>query len=138
MVDEQASHDFDVALSYAGEDRGYVAAIANGLREAGVRVFCDEFQVTDLWGVDLYGYLDDVYRKRARFTIVFISQNYAAKAWTSHERQSAQARAMNEAGPYLLPVRLDDAELPGLRLTVSYIDARQTDRTNWSSSSEKR
>lgn len=126
MDDEQASHEFDVALSYAGEDRGYVEAIADGLREAGVRVFYDEFQVTDLWGVDLYGYLDDVYRKRARFTIVFISHNYAAKAWTSHERQSAQARAMNEAGTYLLPVRLDDAELPGLRPTVSYIDARQT------------
>lgn len=126
MVDEQTSHDFDVALSYAGEDRGYVSAVADGLREAGVRVFYDEFQVTDIWGVDLYGYLDDVYRKRARFTVVFISQSYAAKAWTSHERQSAQARAMNEVGPYLLPVRLDDAELPGLRPTVSYIDARQT------------
>jgi hypothetical protein len=86
--------------------------------------------VADLWGVDLYNYLDDVYRKRARFTIVFISQNYAAKAWTSHERQSAQARAMNEAGPYLLPVRIDDAELPGLRPTVSYIDARQTNKRN--------
>jgi hypothetical protein len=126
MVDEQASHEFDVALSYAGEDRGYVAAVANGLREAGVRVFYDEFMVADLWGVDLYGYLDEVYRKRARFTIVFISHNYAAKAWTSHERQSAQARAMNEAGPYLLPVRMDDVELPGLRHTVSCIDARQT------------
>ena len=126
MADEQASRDFDVALSYAGEDRGYVAAVASGLREAGVRVFYDEFMVADLWGVDLYSYLDDVYRKRARFTVVFISQNYAAKAWTSHERQSVQARAMNEAGPYLLPVRIDDAELPGLRPTFSYIDARHT------------
>jgi len=126
MVDEQASHDFDVALSYAGEDRGYVAAVANGLREVGVRVFYDEFMDSDLWGVDLYSYLDDVYRKRARFTIIFISQTYAAKVWTSHERQSAQARAMNEADPYLLPVRIDDAELPGLRPTLSYIDARQT------------
>jgi hypothetical protein len=126
MADEQASRDFDVALSYAGEDRGYVAAVANGLREAGVRVFYDEFMVADLWGVDLYSYLDDVYRNRARFTVVFISQNYAAKAWTSHERQSVQARAMNETGPYLLPVRIDDAELPGLRPTVSCIDARQT------------
>lgn len=126
MADEQASRDFDVALSYVGEDRSYVAAVANGLREAGVRVFYDEFMVADLWGVDLYSYLDDVYRKRARFTVVFISHNYAAKAWTSHERQSVQARAMNEAGPCLLPVRIDDAELPGLRPTISYIDARQT------------
>jgi hypothetical protein len=33
---------------------------------------------------------------------------------------------MNEAGPYLLPVRIDDAELPGLRPTLSHIDARHT------------
>jgi hypothetical protein len=45
MVDGQASCDFDVALSYAGEDRGYVAAVANDLREAGVHVFYDEFMV---------------------------------------------------------------------------------------------
>ena len=29
---------------------------------------------------------------------------------------------LNELGPYLLPVRLDDSILPGLRPTVSYID----------------
>ena len=57
---------------------------------------------------------------------MFVSRNYAAKKWTAHERQSAQARALNELGPYLLPVRLDDAELPGLRPTVAYLDARST------------
>lgn len=127
MVNEQSDHDFDVALSYAGEDRIYVAAVANGLREAGVRVFYDEFMAVDLWGVDLYGFLDDVYRNRARFAVLFVSQHYVAKTWTSHERQSVQARALNEEGAYLLPVRIDDTNLPGLRPTVSYIDARQTD-----------
>jgi TIR domain len=79
-----------------------------------------------LWGHDLYALLDDVYRKRARFTIVFVSRFYASKPWTQHERQSAQARALTNIGPYLLPVRLDDSELPGLRPTVGYVDARKT------------
>lgn len=120
------NHEFDVALSYASEDRVYVQQVAKGLRDAGIRVFYDEFAVAELWGVDLYSYLDDVYRRRARFTVVFVSRSYAAKKWTAHERQSAQARALDELGPYLLPVRLDNAELPGFRSTIAYQDARYT------------
>jgi hypothetical protein len=120
---EPESYDFDVALSYAGEDRSYVHDVANHLQANDVRVFYDEFYTAQLWGEDLYVYLDDVYRKRARFTVVFVSRSYVSKPWPSHERQSAQARALNELGPYLLPVRFDDSVLPGLRPTVSYLDA---------------
>ena len=129
MTDTQPTHDFEVALSYASEDRHYVQQVAEGLRDTGVRVFYDEFAAVELWGADLYTYLDEVYRKRARFTVVFVSRSYAAKEWTAHERQSAQARAMNELGPYLLPVRLDNAELPGLRPTVAYLDATKVQPT---------
>ncbi len=118
--------DYDVALSYAGEDRAYVEQIAMRLRELGVRLFYDEYAAAELWGNDLYSLLDDVYRKRARFAVMFVSCHYASKPWTQHERQSAQARALANVGPYLLPVRLDDSELPGLRPTVGYIDARTT------------
>lgn len=116
-------YEFDVALSYAGEDRSYVHEVAKRLRADGVSVFYDEFFTAELWGRDLYEYLDTVYRERSRFTVVFISRSYVAKPWPSHERQSAQARALNELGPYLLPVRFDDSALPGLRPTVSYIEA---------------
>ena len=118
--------DYDVALTYAGEDRAYVEQIATRLRELGVRLFYDEYVAAELWGSDLYTLLDDVYRKRARFTVIFVSRHYASKPWTRHERQSAQARALTNVDPYLLPVRLDDSELPGLRPTVGYIDARRT------------
>lgn len=122
-VNPDQTYDFDVALSYAGEQRPYVHGVADRLRQAGVRVFYDEFFTAELWGQDLYTYLDNVYRERARFTVVFISQSYVAKPWPSHERQSAQARALNELGPYLLPVRFDESAMPGLRPTVSYLDA---------------
>lgn len=117
---------YDVALSFAGEDRTYVAQVAQLLREKNIRLFYDEFAIAEAWGADLYTFLDDVYRKKSRFAAVFISKHYAAKPWTTHERQSAQARALNELGPYLLPVRLDDTDLPGLRPTVHYVDARLT------------
>lgn len=116
--------DFDVALSYAREDRLYVSRVAAEPRQRDVRVFYDEYAVAELWGSDLYVLLDEVYRKRARFAVVFVSQYYVSKPWTQHERQSAQARALIEVDHYLLPVQLDDSELPGLRPTVAYVDAR--------------
>ncbi|MGI5398402.1 toll/interleukin-1 receptor domain-containing protein [Streptomyces sp. CA-135486] len=120
--------DFDVALSYAGEDRKYVQAVAGLLQERGVRIFYDEYAAAELWGSDLYTVLDEVYRKRARFAIVFVSRHYVSKPWTQHERMSAQARALNEVSPYFLPVRLDGSELPGLRPTIGHIDAQTTSR----------
>jgi hypothetical protein len=122
---ENGDFAFDVALSFAGEDRPYVDAVAETLRERGVRVFYDRYAVLDTWGVDLVELFDEVFRSKARFAVVFVSQSYVDKPWPTHERRSAQARALVELGPYLLPVRLDDAELPGLRPTVGYVDARQ-------------
>jgi hypothetical protein len=51
--------------------------------------------------------------------------SYGAKLWTSHERQSAQARAFESAGEYVLPVRFDDTEIPGVRPTTGYLDLRK-------------
>ena len=116
--------DFDVALSYAGEDRQYVGRVALELRESGVRLFYDEFERVALWGADLIAYLDDVYRNKSRFVVVFASKHYAAKMWTSHERRSAQARALLDKEIYLLPVRLDDTDVPGLQPTIAYLDGR--------------
>lgn len=121
-----ASFDFDVALSYAGEDRAYVEQVAALLRERGIQVFYDQYMESELWGNDLYVVLDEVYRRRARFTISFISVHYVSKPWTRHERRSAQARALTEDDPYFLPVRLDDSVLPGLPPTIGYVDARRT------------
>ena len=52
---------------------------------------------------------------------MFISKHYAAKLWTNHEREAAQARAFLEHEEYILPVRLDDTQLPGIPPTISYL-----------------
>ncbi len=115
--------DYDVAFSFAGEDRDYVRPIAEYLRDQGVRVFYDEFETAKLWGTELTESLLDIYQRKARFAVVFISANYVSKPWPRHEGRSALARALVEHTTYFLPVRLDDSELPGLRPTIAYIDA---------------
>ncbi|MEV4222380.1 TIR domain-containing protein [Nonomuraea sp. NPDC049725] len=121
-----ASHEYDVCLSFAGEERGYVQEVAQELRQRGVRLFYDDYEKATLWGKDLYEHLDWIYRKSAHYCILFASANYAEKVWTSHERKSAQARALQESSEYVLPVKFDDTDIPGLRPTVAYIDARTT------------
>jgi Uncharacterized protein containing a TIR (Toll-Interleukin 1-resistance) domain len=119
------SPDFDLALSFAGEDRTYVEMVARFLNAHGVSFFYDDYQSTDLWGKDLYSHLTSVYSKARRHVVMFISQHYANKVWTSHERRAAQSRALREKGEYILPVRFDDTEIEGLLPTVGYVDARR-------------
>ena len=52
---------------------------------------------------------------------MFISRHYATKLWTNHEREAAQARAFLEHEEYILPVRLDDTQLPGMPPTIGYL-----------------
>ena len=112
---------YDVCLSFAGEQRATASELAAALTAKGIRVFYDEYEVASLWGKDLYEHLDYVYRETARFCILFASRDYAAKVWTNHERRSAQARAIEENREYILPVRVDGTEIPGLRGTVGYV-----------------
>ncbi len=116
--------EFDVALSFAGEDREYVEKVARYLTEKDIKVFYDKYEKTKLWGKDLYVHLDEIYQKKAKYCVMFLSSYYAEKLWTNHERKSAQARAFKEKGEYILPARFDETEVPGILPTVGYIDLR--------------
>jgi hypothetical protein len=115
---------YDVALTFAGEDRPFVEKVAEILKGYQVKVFYDKDEQVNLWGKDLGDTLDEVYRLRSRYVVMFISDYYAQKMWTSHERKSALARALQEKEEYVLPARFDETQLPGLRPTVAYIDLR--------------
>lgn len=115
---------YDVALSFAGEQRAYVGGVASVLADESVPVFYDDYAKVDLWGKDLYEHLSAVYSQHARYTVMFVSQHYAAKVWPRLERRAAQERALREHGEYILPVRFDDTEVPGLSSNVGFLDAR--------------
>lgn len=117
---------FDVALSFAGEDRSKAEELADALIADGLRVFYDRYEQAQLWGKDLYQHLQVVYTEKAKFCVIFASEAYARKLWTKHELKQAQARAFREQREYLLPLRLDDTKIPGVPETTGYIDLRTT------------
>lgn len=136
MSEESASEQYDVALSFAGEDRTYVEEVANILRSRGVSVFYDRFEEADFWGKDLYDYFTDIYQNRAKYVILFISSHYKEKIWANQERRAAQSKAISKAltedGEYILPARFDDTELQGVLSTTAYIDLRERTPTELS------
>lgn len=113
---------YDVAISFAGPQRSQAQELAEATRRAGYEVFYDRFYAHELWGKDLATFFDDVFRKRSRFCVLFVSNEYATRMWTIHERRSAVARTLSERGSeYLLPVQVEAVEMPGLLPTIGYL-----------------
>jgi hypothetical protein len=114
---------YDVAISFAGEQREEAKTIAECLRKASIKVFYDRYEKATLWGKNLYSHLSNLYQNEAKYCIVLASKEYAQKTWTTLELQSAQARALKEKGrEYILPVQFDKTFIPGVLGTIGYLD----------------
>jgi hypothetical protein len=116
--------EYDLAVSFAGEDREISREIAGRLHALGYKVFFDEYERAQLWGKDLSVELGRIYGQAARLCLIAVSAAYASKAWTNHERQFAIGKALRDRSAYILPLRLDDTELPGVPPTIGYVDLR--------------
>ena len=117
--------EYDVALSFAGEHRDYVEKVAEGLRNAGIRSSTISSKPQHSGARTLSTILPQSIHLRARYVVMFISQEYVEKAWTTHERQHAQGRSLVAKEEYILLARFDDTEVPGMPTTVAYQDLRR-------------
>ena len=63
---EDTSYEYDIALSFAGEDRKQAEEIAELLVERNITVFYDLYEQANLWGKDLYQHLQSVYRDKSK------------------------------------------------------------------------
>ncbi|MCK4261015.1 MAG: TIR domain-containing protein [Halanaerobiales bacterium] len=122
FIDE---YDYDIAVSFAGEDRDLVVEFVKKLRDNDVRVFYDKSEQANLWGKNLYQYLSDLYYSKAKYCIIFISEKYIEKRWTKLELNSAQTREFEQNQEYILPILLDQATVPGILSTKEYIDIKE-------------
>lgn len=114
--------NFDVAISFAGTERKYAEELATRLRSAGFKVFYDMFFPEDLWGKNLVEFFHEIYSKRSRYCVIFVSAEYLRREWTVHERRSAQERMLAERGQeYILPIKIEDVELPGVPGTIGHL-----------------
>ena len=116
---------YQVALSFAGEQRGYVEEVARCLQERSIAVFYDGFEKVTLWGQNATEAFHEAFAQQADYVVMFISQAYVDKAWPRHERRSALSRAVQEQSEYVLPVRFDDTSVPGLQEDAIFLRAEE-------------
>jgi hypothetical protein len=111
---------YDVALSFAGENRFYVKQVADFLEAYGVNYFYDDRDPSDLWGKGLEEYFTLVFGSLAKYAVIFISEHYPKKEWCMVELNSFLNRGCEYSSEHLLPVRFDDTFIDGINPKAKY------------------
>jgi hypothetical protein len=116
---------WDVAVSFAGEQRATVEEFREELNANGYTVFYDFDEQHKLWGENLRRKLGDVYAHDAQYMVVFLSKSYPEKDWTSFELDVGRDAKAKRTNTYLLPIIVDDVNVVGLSKDVGHVDLRK-------------
>lgn len=118
---------FQVAMSFPGEHRPYVAASVEKLRaHLGVdAVFYDLDYQAQLARPNLDVLLQDIYRNRSLLVVVFLCEKYTEKQWCGLEWRAIRDMIKSRQDDQIMFVRFDDATVDGVLSIDGYIDARR-------------
>ena len=75
------STTYQVALSFAGEQRSDVEKVAEHLQKRSLAVFYDGFEKVQLWGKNGVEAFHDAFARQSAYVVMFISREYVEKAW---------------------------------------------------------
>lgn len=102
---------FDLAFSFAGEDRHYVKEVKDACEKLGLTVYYDEDRKIDQWGKSFLGEQRKVYSGyKTKHFVPFISRHYFAKPVPTDEFKSALMESTKRS-QYILPIKLDNSEI---------------------------
>ena len=120
---------FKVALSFPGERRHFVSAVADKLRPAlgPDSLFYDFDYQAQLARPNLDTLLQDIYRNRSHLIVVFLSGEYAKKQWCGLEWRAVRDIIKTKEDNRVMLVRFDDAPVDGVFSIDGFIDARTLD-----------
>lgn len=99
----KVEHDetYDVALSFAGEDRIFAEELRDALQDNGHAVFYDYAEQHRILGEDVQAYLAPIYASGSRYVVAILGPLYGVKRWTLFE--SDQFRQRIDSG-HILPI----------------------------------
>lgn len=126
-VVDVASHRFSVGLSFPGEVRSVVEAVAQNLEKllGPNSYFYDKNYVAQLARPNLDVLLQDIYRNRSSLVVVFVGGDYQAKDWCGIEwRAIRQIITERQDANRIMFIRMDDGEVDGVFGTDGFVDAR--------------
>lgn len=83
---------YDLALSFAGENRDLAEAVTQSLVEREMSVFYDKNEQHRILANDVEEYLAPIYRSESRFVLALLSKDYPRKIWTKFESENFKHR----------------------------------------------
>lgn len=105
------SKEFDLAFSFAGEDRPYIEEVKVECEKLGLSVYYDQDRLIDQWGKSFIGEQREVYSgNKTKHFVPFISKNYFSKPIPTDEFKSALMESTKNSR-YILPIKLDSSEV---------------------------
>ena len=116
----QPQSQFDVFLSYSRDDEVMVLAVQKALEGLELRVWRDGPQIA---AGESFIKKIETGLSQSRCVLLFNSQNALASTWVQREWNVALTLNMR-----IIPVRLDDSELPLMLRPVEFIDLRDSRR----------
>lgn len=105
------NYEYDVALSFAGENRELAKHIANQLRELDVPVFYDEAFEANFLGKAWTKKFKEIFADESRYVVVLLDKYHAEKIWPTFEREHFAPRVADE---HVIPIYLDDTKFVGI------------------------
>jgi hypothetical protein len=116
--------EFDVAISFAGEDRAAAGQLADAIRARTMSVLLDDYDATQKPGTDILTHIGEIFRTRAWCCLLLFSRHYPLAQWTEAEQTSVQQHALRDAEQYILPVRLADLDKNSMESVAALVEAK--------------
>ena len=109
VISPLAEGEYHVFVSYRSTDRRWAMSLVERLDGAGLKVFIDQRELE--LGGQLGGQLE-VALKRSRSAVVLVSKGWLESPWCRAEGEVLTKRAVEDKTFKLVPLRLDESELP--------------------------
>jgi len=116
------SFTYDVFLSHNSQDKSRVRRLAERLRDAGLRVWLDEWIIKP--GDDIYLAIERGL-EAARVQVLCLSPAALGSEWVTLERSTVLFRDPSNAGRRFVQLLLADCELPDTLRRYKHVDFRQ-------------
>lgn len=113
----ETTMEYDLAFSFAGEDRSYVESLKDACEKLGLSIYYDEDRKLDQWGLSFLAEQRKVYSgAKTKHFVPFISKHYFSKPIPTDEFRSAMMESTKRR--YMLPIKLDNSSV-----SVEYLSA---------------
>jgi hypothetical protein len=104
-------NEYDLAFSFASEDREYVKLVKEECEILGLKVYYDRDRTVEQWGKNILKEQRKVYGYNTKYFVPFISSQYFEKTIPTDEFQSAMLTGAEKEG-YILAVIIGKAKIP--------------------------